>query len=174
MIDWYPNFNLWRHNLQDGPIYIRIYEMPFEFWELGLLETVGSNLGTVRSVDEVLIDRCRGAYIRMCLGVNLQHSLPSIIKIPTTARPCRLKVEREDQLPLCPLCKSIMHGHLECNGVVKVDRANKYTQKLFRNEGKVTSTNPESKSKLEVQQEHDPIAEYWFPNGQPRGERDLG
>ncbi|GLJ45952.1 hypothetical protein SUGI_0967590 [Cryptomeria japonica] len=109
-----------------------MYEILSEYWEESILKEIGSKLGIFISMDEILVDRSQGAYIRMCLGLPPQQVLPPKIEVNIEDGSKSVIVEREDQMLVCPNCRSKEHDNLECIGMIWVNRANEYDQTMKR------------------------------------------
>ncbi|GLJ26933.1 hypothetical protein SUGI_0527170 [Cryptomeria japonica] len=95
-----------------------MYEIPSEYWEESILKDIEDKLGTFILLDEIMVDRSQGVYIKLRLGLRPQQKLPQEIVLLTESGHKTLTIEREDQLVLYPNCKSKEHGNLDCIGTV--------------------------------------------------------
>nr|KYP55068.1 hypothetical protein KK1_001273 [Cajanus cajan] len=104
---WQPDFNPRTHKNTFAQVWLRMLELPQEYWSPRIILAIASAVGTPISLDKATSDRKYGHFARVLIEIDLAN------KIPT-----QLLVEREgyaffvyfvfDRLPMfCSICKSI-------------------------------------------------------------------
>lgn len=179
LIDWYPGFDPWKHEIMEGPIWIRIYNLLAKYWDEATIAEIGKSLGSYISLDEKLEDTCLGTYIRICLGLTPKQILLQEFEIHLEGGLWIKKVEREDRLKLCSKCRSKDHGQMECNNIAKINSSNEYEQSpiweggIKENHEKTGVKESHEQGNASVEREReilDPIVETWALDFQTNGE----
>ena len=68
---WNERFNLDTEDLSIAPVWIKLYSLPCEYWEVEILEAIGNSLGKfVKASDHTKIQRYT-TYARICVYMNL-------------------------------------------------------------------------------------------------------
>ncbi|GLJ27743.1 hypothetical protein SUGI_0544530 [Cryptomeria japonica] len=62
---WMPNFDPTTLAVYEKPIWIRLYNLPIEYWNESCLEKIGRTLGTLLELDEEIIENDLYTYARM-------------------------------------------------------------------------------------------------------------
>ncbi|GLJ15698.1 hypothetical protein SUGI_0258420 [Cryptomeria japonica] len=114
IIDWKPNFNLRFHSLPENTIWLRLYNCPSDYWHIEIIKDVCKELGTFVSMDDILEDRVWGSFIRLCINTGQISSIPEEVKIIGAGMVRIQRIDKEDQLHLCPKCFSREHIGLDC------------------------------------------------------------
>ncbi|GLJ39394.1 hypothetical protein SUGI_0804540 [Cryptomeria japonica] len=114
IIDWKPNFNPWFHTLLENIVWLRLYNYPSDYWHSEIIKDICKELGTFVSVDDILEDRVWGSFIRICINTDQISKIPEEVKILGAGEVWIQRIDREDQLHLCPKCFSREHIGLEC------------------------------------------------------------
>ncbi|GLJ36592.1 hypothetical protein SUGI_0735510 [Cryptomeria japonica] len=81
LIEWQPNFNPMTHKLLECLVWVRLYNIPSEYWNTEALKEIGNYFGSFISTDEILEDRIWGSFARICVNVDQISSMPDKIKI---------------------------------------------------------------------------------------------
>ncbi|GLJ22952.1 hypothetical protein SUGI_0432980 [Cryptomeria japonica] len=114
IIDWKPNFNPWFHSLPKNTVWLRLYNCLSDYWNIEIIKDICKELGTFVSVDDILEDRVWGSFIRLCINTGQIFSIPEEVKIIGAGMVWIQRIDREDQLHLCPKCFSREHIGLDC------------------------------------------------------------
>lgn len=80
---WEPKFRASQARIAYSAIWIRLPELPTEFYDLDILLKVGSKIGTLLKIDSTTSSTSRGKYARLCVQVPLEQPLQSHIYIGT-------------------------------------------------------------------------------------------
>ncbi|XP_059073739.1 uncharacterized protein LOC131874401 [Cryptomeria japonica] len=125
---WTPNFNPIPLVHYSNSVWIRLYNLPIEYWGDGLLEKVGRTLGTLLEVDvDDEADLCK--YVR--LRIAAVRRIPESINLLTTNGEWSQQLEIEKEICQCQRCGSRMHGEDDCK--MFVGKASKVFRKLVQN-----------------------------------------
>ncbi|GLJ23013.1 hypothetical protein SUGI_0434280 [Cryptomeria japonica] len=123
IIDWQPNFNPRTHVLPDSKVWIRFYNYPSDYWHIDVIKDICKNLGTFVSVDDILEDKIWGSFLRICISTNQITKIPDEVKIIGVGKIWIQKIDREDQLHICPKCFSLDHTGLGCDVSTMIQRS---------------------------------------------------
>ncbi|GLJ21740.1 hypothetical protein SUGI_0405440 [Cryptomeria japonica] len=114
IIDWKPNFNPRFHTLPENTVWLRLYKCPSDYWHIEIIKDICKELDTFVSVDDILEDRVWGRFIRICIYTGQISKIPQEVKNVGGGEVWIQRIDREDQLHLCPKCFSREHIGLEC------------------------------------------------------------
>lgn len=78
---WEPKFWATADECKQTAIWARLPQLPLEFYEPSLLQKMGEMLGIVLKVDACTNDALRGQYARICVQVNVEKTLKTVIHI---------------------------------------------------------------------------------------------
>ncbi|GLJ39961.1 hypothetical protein SUGI_0817530 [Cryptomeria japonica] len=120
IIDWKPNFNPRFHTLPENTVWLRLYNCPSDYWHIEIIKDICKELGTFVSVDDILEDRVWGSFIRICINSGQISKIPEEVKIIRAGEIWIQRIDREDQLHLCPKCFSREHIGLECKVSISI------------------------------------------------------
>ncbi|GLJ09664.1 hypothetical protein SUGI_0113690 [Cryptomeria japonica] len=81
LLDWQPNFNTRTHVLPECSVWVRLYNIPSEYWNIEALKEINNCFESFISVDEILEDRNWGSFERICVSVDQISSMPNKIRI---------------------------------------------------------------------------------------------
>ncbi|GLJ30291.1 hypothetical protein SUGI_0599050 [Cryptomeria japonica] len=113
-----------KYLLYDRPMWIRMYNLPVEFWGENCLEKIGRSLGTLLEIDEELIEKDSYVYAR--LKITAVKEIPSQISLVSSAGVWLQQVEIEKEIIPCSRCGSKMHLEGECRMYVRKARRNNF------------------------------------------------
>lgn len=123
IIDWQPNFNPRTHVLPDNKVWIRFYNCPSDYWNIDFIKDICKNLGTFVSVDDILEDKVWGSFLRICISTDQITKIPNEVKFIGARKIWIQKIDREDQLHICPKCFSLDHIGLGCDVSATIQRS---------------------------------------------------
>ncbi|GLJ25907.1 hypothetical protein SUGI_0496670 [Cryptomeria japonica] len=115
IIDWQPNFNPRTYVLPDSKVWIRLYNCPSDYWHIDVIKDICKNLGTFISVDDILEDKLWGSFLRICISTHQINKIPDEVRIIGAGKIWIQKIDREDQLHICPKCFSLDHSGISCD-----------------------------------------------------------
>lgn len=77
-VNWEPNFDPWKYTIKKTPIWLKVVDLPSEYWSLEALIKIGDALGVFLGVDMDFIDgkkRSKSKYpCGNCRSGDLQKS----------------------------------------------------------------------------------------------------
>ncbi|GLJ52568.1 hypothetical protein SUGI_1118720 [Cryptomeria japonica] len=106
------------------PIWIRVYNLPMEYWRESSLECIGRSLGTLLEVDKDIIENDSYLYARIKIAVV--KKVPSIIYLKAGERRWKQQVEVELPSPCREKGEFKDHGAEVCPKISKL--AKKWVQ----------------------------------------------
>ncbi|GLJ43799.1 hypothetical protein SUGI_0911820 [Cryptomeria japonica] len=114
---WSPNFDPTPLVVYDSPVWIRLYNLPIEYWDDVVLEKIDRSLGTLLEVDEQIIENNLYKFVR--LRIATVQRIPSHITLSTTSSEWRQQVEIEKAISPCSRCGSRLHSMVNCRMFVR-------------------------------------------------------
>ena len=107
---WEPNFRPLEANLSAVAVWIRLPELPIEYYEVSVLKDIGKAIGPVLRIDTHTVSESRGKFARLCVQVNLDEPLVNLIRVGGI----RQKVQYEGLGFLCFSCGRVGHQAVGC------------------------------------------------------------
>ena len=78
---WEPYFIAYEAKLTSVAVWVRLPELPIEFYEASVLREIGSVIGPVLHIDSYTASEIRGGYARLCVQIDLEKPLISSIRV---------------------------------------------------------------------------------------------
>lgn len=78
---WKERFNLETEDMKVAPVWIRMFSLPSEFWDLETLQDIGNSLGEFVKVSEKTKLQRYISYARICVYMDLSKELPEAIRL---------------------------------------------------------------------------------------------
>ncbi|KAJ0965443.1 hypothetical protein J5N97_026581 [Dioscorea zingiberensis] len=109
LLRWKDNFQPAFEKLSTAIIWVHLYNLPSEYWDMDTLETVASNFGKLLKVDipTMVIDRRK--FARICVEINLNQPLKRGVWVRSTSANFFVPVAYEKLPPYCFRCGIIGH-----------------------------------------------------------------
>ncbi|GLJ44947.1 hypothetical protein SUGI_0946100 [Cryptomeria japonica] len=114
---WTPNFDPTPLAVYDSPIWIRLYNLPIEYWDDVVLEKIGRSLGTLLEIDKQIIENNLYKFAR--LRIVAVQRIPTQIILSTVTGEWRQQVEIEKVISPCSRCGSHLHSVVNCRMFVR-------------------------------------------------------
>ncbi|GLJ23370.1 hypothetical protein SUGI_0442190 [Cryptomeria japonica] len=121
---WFPNFNPLPLAVYDKPVWIRMYNLPMEYWGENCLEKIGRSLGTLLEIDKELLEKDSYIYARLKLAAVKE--IPPQISLVSSVGVWMQQMEIEKDIIPCSRCGSKMHREGECSMYVRKARRNNF------------------------------------------------
>ena len=96
-------------------VWIRLPELPIEYYDPVVLRKIGEAIGTVLRIDAYTANGARGRFARLCVQVNIDKPLIKTVKIRRLAQIVLYKGLNS----LCFECGRIGHRKETCPHVIK-------------------------------------------------------
>ncbi|GLJ22481.1 hypothetical protein SUGI_0423270 [Cryptomeria japonica] len=126
MQPWKPNFNPMDLAWYDKPTWLRLFNLPIEYWGESNLERIRKSLGTLLEIDEGITKN--DLYIYARLQIAAVQKVPDHITLITANGKWRQEVEIEKELNPCYRCGSLLHQGSKCK--IYVRKANSRLNKM--------------------------------------------
>ncbi|XP_050260020.1 uncharacterized protein LOC126705116 [Quercus robur] len=107
---WEPNFKPSTTNVSSIAIWIRLNELPIEYYEVEVLKQIGNSVGKVLRIDTHTAAEARGRFAKLCIQVDLDKPLVTNILIGGIHQP----VNYEGIHRFCFSCGRIGHRKEAC------------------------------------------------------------
>ena len=78
---WEPEFKAFEASFSSVAVWIRLLELPIEYYDLVVLRKIGEAIGPVLRIDAHTANGARGRFARLCVQVNLDKPLIKTVKI---------------------------------------------------------------------------------------------
>ncbi|XP_058784964.1 uncharacterized protein LOC131659629 [Vicia villosa] len=108
--DWKPNFKPETESIDEVVVWVRISDLPIEYYDPRALAFFGDRIGKTVKVDNTTRKQERGRYARICVTVNLSKPLVAMLKV----QGCCYKIEYEGLHLLCLACGCYGHYKENC------------------------------------------------------------
>lgn len=78
---WVEHFNPDKEDLRWAPVWIRLYSLPWEYWEEDSLQEIGNALGEfIKVAEETKLCRYT-SYAWICVYMDLKQALPDMVSL---------------------------------------------------------------------------------------------
>ena len=78
---WEPYFKASEAKLSSVAMWVRLPELPIEFYDAAVLREIGSAIGPVLRIDSYTASKSRGSYARLCVQVDLEKPLITSVRV---------------------------------------------------------------------------------------------
>ncbi|GLJ34868.1 hypothetical protein SUGI_0702020 [Cryptomeria japonica] len=109
---WTPDFNPLKFTVYETLVWIKLYNLPIEYWGDSCLEKIGQTLGTILEIDEEIIENDSYIYARMKIAAAKQ--IPSLINLRMANGIWKRGIEIEKEIYVCQRCGSKTHQTKTC------------------------------------------------------------
>ncbi|GLJ22372.1 hypothetical protein SUGI_0421160 [Cryptomeria japonica] len=109
---WHRNFNPLKIEPYDKPLWIRLHNLPMEYWTEEALAKIGRSLGTLMEIDADIALGDSYIYVRLQLAVV--RKIPSQIKLCVNGLEWIQRVEIEEEKYYCMNCGRRNHSTNNC------------------------------------------------------------
>ena len=113
---WEVDFHPYIAKISTTAIWIRLEQLPIEYYHPEFLKHVGNKLGKLLKVDAITSAAIRGRYARVCVQINMANALPKRVKIGAFWQ----DIVYENRPMLCYRCGRIGHHEVHyLEGIAK-------------------------------------------------------
>ena len=107
---WEPYFKAFEAKLSYVAMWVRLPELPIEFYDAIVLREIGSAIGLVLRIDSYTALESRGSYARLCVQVDLEKPLITFMRVGKLVQ----KVTYEGVSTLCFQCGRLGYKQDPC------------------------------------------------------------
>ncbi|XP_029129942.1 uncharacterized protein LOC114916720 [Cajanus cajan] len=115
---WKPDFNPRCYKNTFAQVWLRILELPQEYWSPRIILAIASAVGTPISLDKATLDRKYGHFARVLIEIDLAHKIPTQLLVEREGYAFFVSFEFDRLPPFCTICKCIGHVDSACNVVI--------------------------------------------------------
>ena len=102
---WEPYIKASEATFSSVAVWVRLPELPIEFYDSEVLRKIGGAIGPVLKIDSYTAIGSRGSYARLCIQVNLEKPLINTVKVGRLKQ----KIMYEGIGALCFCCGRLGH-----------------------------------------------------------------
>ena len=125
---WEPYFKASDAKLTSVAVWVRLPELPIEFYDASVLKEIGSVIGPILRVDSYTALETRGGYARLCVHLDLEKPLISSIRVGRLVQ----RVLYEGISSLCFCCGKLGHKQDNCGMRVRKPSGEDVGQALLK------------------------------------------
>jgi len=81
MRQWEECYNPDKEKMLAAPIWVRMFGLPIEFWDLEILEGIRNSIGTFAKVAKTTKKGRYTSYAKICVYMNIAKPLPDHIEV---------------------------------------------------------------------------------------------
>jgi hypothetical protein len=96
------------------PVWIRLPELPLEYWHEDVFDGIARTFGELLSIDPVTAAKKRLNYARICVGVNEGQDMPQVLELQSRLGNRSQKIDYESVPFACFHCKKAGHKAGSC------------------------------------------------------------
>ncbi|GLJ41216.1 hypothetical protein SUGI_0853190 [Cryptomeria japonica] len=117
MQPWMSNFDPTQLVVYDKSVWIRLFNLPIEYWSESSLEKIGRTLRTLLEIDENIIEGDLYTYAR--LKIAAVKAIPSSVILLSMNGEWKQQIEVEKDIRACSRCGSVFHNLHNCRIFVR-------------------------------------------------------
>ncbi|XP_009804250.2 uncharacterized protein [Nicotiana sylvestris] len=110
VIKWQPNFVAGKAQQTNTIVWIRLPQLPTEYYDGALLKRIGNSIGTLLKIDACTSSTLRGQYARLCTQVPLEEPVTTCIQIDSHLQ----QIIYEGEVFLCKYYGRMGHTAIRC------------------------------------------------------------
>ena len=112
---WEPNFKPSSTNVSSIAVWIRLNELPIEYYEMEVLSQIGNSVGKILRIDTYTANEARGCFARLCVQVDVDKLLVTTVLLGGIHQ----AVNYEGIHKLCFSCGRIGHRKEACPCLIR-------------------------------------------------------
>ena len=78
---WEPYFKASEAKLSSVAVWVRLFELPIEFYDREVLKEIGKAIGPVLCIDAYIATESNGSYTWLCVQINLEKPLTKWVRV---------------------------------------------------------------------------------------------
>lgn len=96
-------------------VWVRLMQLPLEYWGKQTIFEIASGLGTPLTIDESTLNKRFGLYARVLIDVDLQEKLFESVIVEREGHALTVMIQYEKVPTFCANCKTIGHSIHSCS-----------------------------------------------------------
>jgi hypothetical protein len=130
LFEWSKDFNMHTHRNTHGQVWIRLLELPQEYWMERTLREIASAVGTPLLIDNATAKRLFGHYACILVDMDLSRKLFHEIVVEREGFAFTLEVAYEWLPDFCTHCQAIGHDVTDCQRLYPRKETNATKEKI--------------------------------------------
>lgn len=119
---WIPNFNPYKVNSSIAQVWVRVFELPIEYWRLDVFDAIAAALGTLIRVDDRTVSQEMCHYVHMLVEIDMKNPLQDKIMIERAGH-CSFAFFQYERLPeFYKHCGIVGHPFSRCRSYADGDK----------------------------------------------------
>jgi len=114
LFEWTKEFNIHTQQQTHTQVWIRLWELPHEYWMERTQYEIAGVVGTPLLIDNVTKNRLFGHYVRVLVNLDLSKDIFYEVMVELEGFAFPLAIEYEGLPEFCTYCKSIGHNVTSC------------------------------------------------------------
>eukprot|EP00253_Pinus_taeda_P027077 PITA_27077 len=111
---WEERYNPEKETMLDAPVWVRLFGLPDEFWDLEILEGIGNTIGSFVKAAEATKRGKYNAYARICVYINLGDPLPDNVEVEYHDTIWKQPIDYEHIPFRCRICHEYGNLYRQC------------------------------------------------------------
>ncbi|KAI3931890.1 hypothetical protein MKW98_012300 [Papaver atlanticum] len=153
MMRWSVNFRPSVSSINRTVVWVRLPELPLEYYDEKVLSDVASKLGKLIKIDKTTELVLRGRFAHFCIEIDTNVALKSMVQIGSI----RQRIEYEGISLICFHCGKINHKKDNCPSLHSVNNSNVASQPAAVDAGKVENGESFGPWMLVAARKHKPV-----------------
>lgn len=117
---WQPGMNLLKPLLQKIPIWVKLFNVPLEYWNIDGFSYVASAIGVPLYLDALMESCSRLSFARVCIEVDVESTFPTNFSLVTSkGLVINIQAEYPWKPQVCPNCHVFGHTAVQCANQLK-------------------------------------------------------
>ncbi|XP_058733384.1 uncharacterized protein LOC131604993 [Vicia villosa] len=109
--DWKPNFSMKKDMLRTIPLWVKLPQLPLEYWGANSLKKIGSAIGRPVVTDECTAHKLRVSYARILVEIDATQEVPKVVTIQNAEGELVSQDVEYEWLPkFCGKCQRFGHN----------------------------------------------------------------
>ena len=121
---WSPDFNPNSQHLTNAQVWIKLHDLPWEYWDASILKNIARGVGIPLKIDQNTLEGKFGHYARILVDIDLSKELTDSLMIERLGHKFFISVEFENIPAFCRNCSMVGHSLANCKrnpGTKKID-----------------------------------------------------
>ncbi|KAL8552220.1 hypothetical protein ACS0TY_001064 [Phlomoides rotata] len=146
---WVRDFNPYKTNTSIAQVWVRLFEIPMEYFLTPIIHALASSLGTVIKIDDRTKDRSMCHYARVLIELDMKQNFEDYVMFETEGHYLFASVKYESLPPFCNGCGIVGHKLVDYR----------------MSKPKARALETQAKAPPRVQPKAKPPAEVWIQKG---------